>query len=587
MRHDRLLDLLDAYLEGHLAPSEVEELGAALRSSPEARTRYWAYVEQHALLQDVLAEGRGTDLALVEGRLTALPSLHEAPRAVQRPRGRWGRAPAGVAAVLLLVLALRFWPGEGDTPAPGPSDSPFATIQAIAGDVQVSEGAGTPAPVPVGTALSPGQRVHVGDEESQTEVRFKDGTLLTIGSGSTLQLAPGAQGKRVWLDAGAVQLDTPGGADAAPVEAAAGHAVVTATDARFRLYRQTGAARVEVERGKVRLDNRSGGPPVEVSEGAYVLVTDEPLPMQAQPLPLGQARLRHTFLRGGDAVCFSGDGRRLLASHFDRGLKAWGVADGELLAATPSSRQRAEGLAISGAGEVAVALGKDGIVSLWKVGDAQASPTRLRAKRPRCGAVSADGRWLAQSVGEEVDLWEVEPEKGALSLRRSLALKPSRVALSGAGTVVAVSRWGGEIQVFDVTSGKEVSQHKLSKTPTPLALSADGGLLAAYANHDGLVLFDRSGGRRLDLWPGEGARVWHITFSSDGRVLLAGLDDGTVRAWSVADGRPLLVLDTGNRHINQVAVSADLSKLVTVGDNDCVKVWEVTLPGARRRGPGE
>lgn len=61
-------------------------------------------------------------------------------------------------------------------------------------------------------------------------------------------------------------------------------------------------------------------------------------------------------------------------------------------------------------------------------------------------------------------------------------------------------------------------------------------------------------------------------------MLLAGLDDGTVRAWSSADGRALLALDTGNRHVNKVAVSADLSLLATVGDNDCVKVWEVALP---------
>ena len=63
MRDDRLLDLLDAHLEGRLTSAEADELRYALRCSPQARELYWAYVEQHALLEDVLAEARGADLA--------------------------------------------------------------------------------------------------------------------------------------------------------------------------------------------------------------------------------------------------------------------------------------------------------------------------------------------------------------------------------------------------------------------------------------------------------------------------------------------------------------------------------------------
>lgn len=575
MRDDRLLDLLDAHLEGRLSPPEADELRAALRCSLQARELYWAYVEQHALLEDVLAEARGADLAFLEESLTDTSLLRPTrPTTARRHLPAWA-ALAAVAAALLIALTL--WPRRA--PDPVPRAEPFATIQALAGDVRVSDGAGPPALVSAGTPLSVGQKVHVGDEESQAEILFEGGTLLTVGSGSALRLAApeGSEGKRILLDAGAVQLDVPGRATDRPVVVAAWHAVVTAADARFRLYREADASRVEVERGKVRLDSRGGVLPVEVSEGAYALVYDEPVPMQTQQLPLGHARLRHTFLRGGDAVWFTSDGRQVVASHFDRGLKAWGAEDGKPIASAPSSGQRTDALAVS-VGGVAVALGNGGTASLWKVGDAQATRTSLRAKRQRSGAVSPDGRWLAQGTAEGVDLWEVDPEKGSLSLRRSLPVKPSRVALSGTGALVAVSRWGGEIHVFEVRTEKEVGRHKLSKMPTPLALSADGDLLAAYANTDGLVLFDRKAGRRRDLWAGEGARVWHLAFSRDGGVLLAGLDDGTVRAWSSTDGRPLLVLDTGHRHINKVAVTADLSLLATVGDNDCVKVWEVTLP---------
>jgi WD40 repeat protein len=72
--------------------------------------------------------------------------------------------------------------------------------------------------------------------------------------------------------------------------------------------------------------------------------------------------------------------------------------------------------------------------------------------------------------------------------------------------------------------------------------------------------------------------VSHLQFSADGRVLLAALNDGTVRAWASNDGRSLLVLETGHRSVLQVAASADLSVLATLGDHDCVKIWECTSP---------
>ena len=97
-------------------------------------------------------------------------------------------------------------------------------------------------------------------------------------------------------------------------------------------------------------------------------------------------------------------------------------------------------------------------------------------------------------------------------------------------------------------------------------------------NKEGLLLIDEQGGSRQTLWACEGARASQLYFSADGRVLLAALTDGTVRAWAVATGRSLVVPETGHDTVRRVTASDDLSVLATLGDNDCVKVWECKLP---------
>src|SRR5436190_373592 len=101
---DRLLDLLDAHLEGRLTAAEARELSGRLRASAEARRVFWQYAEQHAQIQDVLSETRGLDLALTESGDPAdtPPPLPIAPRTRRRTL-TWAAALAALAAAVLVV----------------------------------------------------------------------------------------------------------------------------------------------------------------------------------------------------------------------------------------------------------------------------------------------------------------------------------------------------------------------------------------------------------------------------------------------------------------------------------------------------
>ncbi len=586
MQDNHLHPLLEAYLENRLTAAEASELRTLLRSSPFARQRFWEYVEQHALLEDILTEARGMDLALLQRdeSLAALASGQGEPAQSVTPGPASPRRLLGLGALMALaaglLLAIVLWSRPGTGTDPDSETAPFATIHAVAGDVRVGDPSGYAIPAVPGSALRAGQFLAVGaDEDSRAEVLLADGSQVTLSPSSTLRFVAEqlSQGKRIHLETGAARVEAAPQPVDLPLVVTTDHARITAHQTRFRLYREQQASRVELEEGKLLLESQTGERQLELTQGLYVVATAEPQPMVTHPMPSGHCRLLHTLLKAGDAASFSLDGRQLLTSHFSRGLKLWAVEDGKLQASAPGSGQRAVGLAFADETTM-MALGDRGTALLWNVREPQATSTRLREKDLRCAAISADGRWLAQGWRSEVVVWETNRETGTISLRRTLPLKPSRLALASVGAPrVAVSKWAGDILVFDVASGRELARHKLKRTPTPLALSADGRYLAAYANEDGLVLFDQQTSERYTLWPGEGARVACLTYSADGRILLAGLDDGTVRAWSVSDASSLLVLDTGHRHVNKVTVTADRSLLATVGDNDCVKIWEIVL----------
>lgn len=478
-----------------------------------------------------------------------------------------------IAAATCLLLGLGWWLRPI-------SPAPLATILAVAGNVEIRDALGRSAAAEAGSRLFVGQVLQVGDDESRAELLFADGTQVALQAGSTLRFSPAdaKDGKRIHLENGSVQVQTVAPTSVGPLVVTTDHAKITSNSTRLRVYREEKGSRVELEEGKAHLERLNGAKGIDVAGGSFVFASADREPMVSQPLADAHCRLRHTFLRAGDAVAFSRDGSRIVTSHFARGgLKAWNTLDGSILASAPGSRQRTHGMTFA-KDDTVVAICGDGTAFFWKIGDPQPQLARLRDKELRQAAVSEDGRWIVQPTRTEVVVWEVDADKGRISHRHSFAARPMRAALSSMGPQVVFSLWGGEILRSDAIAGVELSKHMLSPTPSPLALSADSRYLAAYAGKDGLVLFDEHAKTRRTLWAGQGVRVAHLNFSGDSGIVLAGMEDGTVRAWSVDDGRSMLVLETGNRHVSMTAMSADRTLLATVGDNDCVKIWECKLP---------
>ena len=70
-----------------------------------------------------------------------------------------------------------------------------------------------------------------------------------------------------------------------------------------------------------------------------------------------------------------------------------------------------------------------------------------------------------------------------------------------------------------------------------------------------------------------GGDVGSLTLSNDGKRLFSG--GSTITIWDLATGRELLALPDHAYGVANLALSADSKRLVSVGQDGTVKIWDL------------
>ena len=258
-------DLLMRYLDGNVSPTESREFNELLRTDDGARQWLRGISEQAVALGDI-ARSRSMIKEVV------------APLA---PLRNWWRPLAWAAAALALVsMGLLWWTQAGPRPV--------VTLTEISGSVIWSGDKGASR-----TELAAGARLPAGTVETvgavaSAQLRFADGTLLTLGGNSELAFALNGQ-KRINLKSGSLTAAVTKQPAGLPMLVRTPTAEVEVLGTLFAVSTQPEETWLDVASGSVRLRRLVDGRAVDVTaqhSAVASLDAQSPLVAGAPTMPL-------------------------------------------------------------------------------------------------------------------------------------------------------------------------------------------------------------------------------------------------------------------------------------------------------------
>jgi WD40 repeat protein len=156
---------------------------------------------------------------------------------------------------------------------------------------------------------------------------------------------------------------------------------------------------------------------------------------------------------------------------------------------------------------------------------------------------------------------------------RALAISPDgRLAVSGGG----FPEGDRSVRLWNLRTGEQV--RLLADLPSMVegaAFSSDGRRVLCGCQ-DGIArVWDVAGGEEVARLVGHRGQIWSVAFAPDGRRALTGGNDGSVRLWDVETGKHLDVFDRHTSGVPGVAFSPDGRLAASASSDMTVRIWDL------------
>jgi len=302
-------------------------------------------------------------------------------------------------------------------------------------------------------------------------------------------------------------------------------------------------------------------------------------------------------------------------------------------------------LAVNGAGTLAATGAFDDTVRLWDLRRERSHRAAL-GRQDYTGellgrhlenvdgvAFSDDGRLLASAASSDIKVWDVGGRRRAATLRggdsfgwKAVFFSPdaarvasigqrgfegdevvalwnrtggrpvrylpvgrgallSDVVFSPSGSLLATGGLGDPVRLWSLRSGRTVRRIDPGAGVADLDFSSDGRRLAVAAG-EVVKMYDVDSGRPQATLRGHDLFVNSVSFSPNGRLLVAGSNDDTARVWDVRRRRVVAVLPGGG-NVNAARFVPGRGLVVALaGDDGRVRLWQLTPPPRTVLRPG-
>jgi WD40 repeat protein len=331
---------------------------------------------------------------------------------------------------------------------------------------------------------------------------------------------------------------------------------------------------------------------IAIAETVETLTADHPLKSLIGDWECWQTLKGHS--KGINCLAFSpgknGDSSPLLASGSRGETKLWDLSKGELIATLSEYPWIISGLvdevnslAFSPDGQTLVSGGADSTIKIWHPG-AQDLIDILHKHNGmvRCVAFTPDGRMLATGGDDrKILFWDLMQRQVAIALSlddtaaHSMALSQDGQTLV-TGSYRKIKVWHplqqGRIINFDTEPHHILIGH--SHIVRSLAVSADGKILISGSRDKTIKVWNLQTGELLRNLKGHRDGVYAIALSPNEKIIASGSADKTIKLWHLETGELLATFTGHTSAVTAVAFTASGEMLVSGSLDKTIKIWQ-------------
>ena len=280
------------------------------------------------------------------------------------------------------------------------------------------------------------------------------------------------------------------------------------------------------------------------------------------------------------AIAFSPDDKYLATGSWDAKVRLWDLATGALHSTLRGHGERVHGIAFSPKGQLASASSKDRTVRFWepvtgvtsRILDIKTLDTKDYIEL----LFLPNGDLVVQDRHRSVGIWNRQNDSLSDFLLQGFTVHQILAVSSHGRLALKVYRKDSneaEVLLYDSTTG---AMHILDVVnPARIygaAFSSEERLALGFANGTIMVRDPaKDSYKKLDVHSNS---VRALSFSPDGRFLVSGSSDQTLRLWELSTQTQSLI-GTHGQEVFSVAFSPDGKRIASIDlDSTTVQIWE-------------